>query len=175
MPRPRPLPPARPRYPGRPVQVLLAAGQPPRLLLACLAGDQLDVAVLAEDPEMIGAAGHALAQHLGAAGRGRLAADQVDQLPAQRMRQGAQRPRIGGGGWPAALSFVTIHPGWQAAAGAGNYATDLGLRVLTGRGAPSSSRSSSTAGRPTLSIFRRTRPSSFAIKAPPTPVKPVCS
>jgi hypothetical protein len=28
------------------VQVLLLAGQPPRLLLACLAGDQLDVAVL---------------------------------------------------------------------------------------------------------------------------------
>jgi hypothetical protein len=41
---------------------------------------------------------------------------------------------------------------------------------------PSSSTSLSTAGRPTLSIFLRTGPStSFARRNPPMLVKPVCS
>ena len=52
---------------------------------------------------------------------------------------------------------------------------DLGLRVLPGRSVPSSARSFRSAGRPWLSIFVRTRPSSFDMNSPPTPVKPVCS
>ena len=52
---------------------------------------------------------------------------------------------------------------------------DLGRRMLSGRRVPSSSRSSSTGGRPTRSIFLRTWPSSAAIKTPPRPVKPVWS
>jgi len=61
--------------------------------------------------------------------------------------------------------------------GAGRLASprDLGLRVLPGRRVPSSSRSSSTGGRPARSIFLRTWPSSLAMKTPPTPVKPVWS
>jgi RNA polymerase sigma factor (sigma-70 family) len=43
------------------------------------------------------------------------------------------------------------------------------------RGAPAPSRVASTAGRPTVSIFLRTEPSSRAITNPPTPVKLVCS
>jgi RimJ/RimL family protein N-acetyltransferase len=52
---------------------------------------------------------------------------------------------------------------------------DPGLSVLSARSAPSSPRSSSRAGRPVLSIFLRTCPSSCAMKIPPAPVKPVCS
>ena len=52
---------------------------------------------------------------------------------------------------------------------------DVCLRVLPGRRVPLSSRSSSTGGRPTRSIFLRTWPSSLAMKTPPTPVKPVWS
>ena len=53
--------------------------------------------------------------------------------------------------------------------------TGFGRSVLVARSAPVSSRSSSTAGRPTVSIFLRTEPSSFASRNPPAPVKPVCS
>src|SRR6185437_15579830 len=68
-------------------------------------------------------------------------------------------------GWPVSVTalYGLRHP------------RDLGLRVLPGRRVPSSSRSSSTGGRPARSIFLRTWPSSLAMKTPPTPVKPVWS
>ena len=48
-------------------------------------------------------------------------------------------------------------------------------RVLVARSVPVSSRSSRTAGRPAVSIFLRTEPSSLARRNPPAPVKPVWS
>jgi hypothetical protein len=63
-------------------QVLAAVGRPPGLLLADLAGHVLDIAVLAEDAEVIGAARDALPEHLGAPGGGRcpLAQDSMRKM-----------------------------------------------------------------------------------------------
>ena len=58
------------------------------------------------------------------------------------------------------------YPGWRGI---------VDCEVLEARSAPLSSKSSRTAGRPMVSIFLRTEPSSLAMRNPPGPVKPVWS
>ena len=71
------------------------------------------------------------------------------------------------------LARLRRHPALAGLAATASVGTELANAGRT-RGAPASSRAASTAGRPTVSIFLRTDPSSRAITNPPAPVKPVC-
>src|SRR6266851_7296118 len=81
---------------SRVIEFLLVSGEPPRLLPPGLVRNEFDVAILGQDAQVIRAAGDALPEYLSAprsGGRG-LAADQVNQLPPQRMSQRPQRLRV---------------------------------------------------------------------------------
>jgi RNA polymerase sigma factor (sigma-70 family) len=71
------------------------------------------------------------------------------------------------------LARLRRHPALAGLAATASVGTELAHAGRT-RGAPASSRVASTAGRPVVSIFLRTDPSSRAITNPPAPVKPVC-